>query len=67
VSPNILGLNEAAARGSRIKWLICADCDLGPLGWSYEGGSEAWIAADRLRYSPLAFDAVASDSNTEKV
>lgn len=34
----------------RVKWLICAECDLGPLGWSFEGGKEAWLAVDRLRY-----------------
>lgn len=34
----------------KIKWLICAECDLGPIGWSYEGGKEAWVALDRVRY-----------------
>jgi hypothetical protein len=40
----------ADAKG-KVKWLICAECDLGPIGWSFEGGSEAWLAVDRLRYS----------------
>lgn len=34
----------------KIKWLICAECDLGPIGWSYEGGKEAWVAVERVRY-----------------
>ena len=36
--------------GRKVKWLICADCDLGPIGWSYEGGTEAWLAVERVRY-----------------
>lgn len=31
------------------KFLICAECDLGPLGWSY--GDDSYLAADRLKYS----------------
>lgn len=42
------------ARGKKVKWLICAECDLGPIGWSYEGGSEAWLGADRVRYGEVA-------------
>ncbi|WRT63216.1 uncharacterized protein IL334_000119 [Kwoniella shivajii] len=34
----------------KVKWLICAECDLGPLGWSYEGGKGAWLDIKRLRY-----------------
>ncbi|EIW72994.1 hypothetical protein M231_00250 [Tremella mesenterica] len=46
---------KAQARGGpggegKVKWLICAECDLGPLGWSFEGGKEAWVSADRVRY-----------------
>ncbi|WOO85669.1 Guanine nucleotide exchange factor MSS4 [Vanrija pseudolonga] len=40
-----------AEAGGKVKWLICAECDLGPLGWSFEGGKEAWLAVDRLRYA----------------
>ncbi|KAL1405349.1 hypothetical protein Q8F55_008980 [Vanrija albida] len=40
-----------ADAGKKVKWLICAECDLGPLGWSFEGGSDAWLAVDRLRYA----------------
>jgi len=45
---NIPGASDAKGK---IKWLICAECDLGPIGWSFEGSSEAWLAVDRLRYS----------------
>jgi len=34
----------------RLKLLACAECDLGPLGWSEEGGSEYWLACSRVRY-----------------
>ncbi|KAH8103311.1 acyl-CoA N-acyltransferase [Cristinia sonorae] len=33
-----------------IKLLLCAECDLGPLGWCEEGGSEFWLAASRVGY-----------------
>ncbi|KAH7890397.1 acyl-CoA N-acyltransferase [Phlebopus sp. FC_14] len=35
----------------RIRLLICADCDLGPLGWNEEGGNEFWLACSRVRYA----------------
>ena len=38
--------------GKRVKWLICAECDLGPVGWSYDGSDESWLAVDRVRYGP---------------
>ncbi|CCM04359.1 uncharacterized protein FIBRA_06531 [Fibroporia radiculosa] len=34
----------------RVKLLICAECDLGPLGWCEEGGSEFWLACSRVGY-----------------
>lgn len=53
-----------------LKWLICAECDigklcansprrdlqlitayLGPLGWCYEGETEAWLSPSRLSYA----------------
>ncbi|WWC57598.1 uncharacterized protein I303_100130 [Kwoniella dejecticola CBS 10117] len=37
----------------RVKWLICAECDLGPLGWSFEGGKGAWLDVKRLRYGEI--------------
>src|ERR1700761_1414208 len=33
-----------------VKYLACADCDLGPLGWCYEGSPEFWLAASRVAY-----------------
>ncbi|TFK23309.1 acyl-CoA N-acyltransferase [Coprinopsis marcescibilis] len=36
--------------GERTKLLICAECDLGPLGWCVEGGSEFWLAVSRVGY-----------------
>jgi hypothetical protein len=38
----------------KVKWLICAECDLGPLGWGFEGGQEAWVDMRRVRYTALA-------------
>ncbi|KAF9511632.1 hypothetical protein BS47DRAFT_1330774 [Hydnum rufescens UP504] len=34
----------------RIKLLACAICDLGPIGWSLEGGSEFWVYCGRVGY-----------------
>ncbi|KAL0958846.1 hypothetical protein HGRIS_014165 [Hohenbuehelia grisea] len=36
--------------GKALKLLACAECDLGPLGWSEEGGSEFWLACARVGY-----------------
>ncbi|KAL1944064.1 hypothetical protein VTO73DRAFT_3882 [Trametes versicolor] len=36
--------------GGRLKFLACAECDLGPLGWCEEGGSEFWLACNRVGY-----------------
>ncbi|KAF8880498.1 Mss4-like protein [Infundibulicybe gibba] len=38
------------ASGPKMKLLACAECDLGPLGWSEEGGTEFWLACSRVRY-----------------
>ncbi|KAL4063677.1 acyl-CoA N-acyltransferase [Scleroderma citrinum] len=35
----------------KLKLLICAECDLGPLGWTEEGGKEFWLACSRMKYS----------------
>ncbi|KAJ9109242.1 hypothetical protein QFC21_000571 [Naganishia friedmannii] len=45
---------EGANKGKdkSIKWLVCAECDLGPLGWCYEGDSEAWLSIGRVNYGP---------------
>ncbi|KAJ7171789.1 Mss4-like protein [Mycena crocata] len=36
--------------GVQMKLLTCAECDLGPLGWSEVGGSEFWLASSRVGY-----------------
>ncbi|KAG5652547.1 hypothetical protein H0H81_004608 [Sphagnurus paluster] len=36
--------------GPKLKLLACAECDLGPLGWSEEGGLEFWVACARVSY-----------------
>ncbi|VDC03805.1 unnamed protein product [Peniophora sp. CBMAI 1063] len=33
-----------------LKLLICADCDIGPLGYSEVGGTQFWLSAERVRY-----------------
>ncbi|OCH88018.1 Mss4-like protein [Obba rivulosa] len=35
---------------AKIKLLLCAECDLGPLGWHEEGSSEFWLACSRVGY-----------------
>ncbi|KAK7052324.1 acyl-CoA N-acyltransferase [Favolaschia claudopus] len=36
--------------GEKMKLLSCAECDLGPLGWCKEGGTEFWLACSRVGY-----------------
>ncbi|KAI0674264.1 acyl-CoA N-acyltransferase [Trametes maxima] len=36
--------------GDKLKYLSCAECDVGPLGWCEEGGSEFWLACNRVGY-----------------
>lgn len=38
------------AADKKLKLLICAECDLGPLGWCEEGGCEFWLAVSRVGY-----------------
>jgi len=48
------GSSGGPSDGSRlVKLLICADCDLGPLGWVEEGpgGMTYWLVADRVGYT----------------
>jgi len=42
---------DNAASPRVIKLLICADCDVGPLGWCEEGGKEFWLACSRVKYA----------------
>ncbi|WVQ64313.1 uncharacterized protein L199_002475 [Kwoniella botswanensis] len=37
----------------KVKYLICAECDLGPLGWSFDGGKAAWLDVRRVRYGEV--------------
>ena len=41
---------EPDSDGVRRKLLACAECDLGPLGWCVLGGTNHWIAVDRVGY-----------------
>ncbi|KAJ7674453.1 Mss4-like protein [Mycena rosella] len=34
----------------QLKLLLCAQCDLGPLGWSEVDGTEFWLACSRVGY-----------------
>lgn len=36
--------------GPRLKLLSCAECELGPVGWSLEGGREFWVHCERVGY-----------------
>ena len=36
--------------GPQKKFLSCADCDIGPLGWCHVGGSDFWLILDRVGY-----------------
>jgi len=42
---------EASASSKPIKFLICADCEVGPLGWCEVGGKEFWLASSRVKYA----------------
>ncbi|KAI0030083.1 acyl-CoA N-acyltransferase [Vararia minispora EC-137] len=45
-----VGTAGASDGGKQLKFLICADCDIGPLGWQEVGGTQFWVAAERVRY-----------------
>ncbi|KAF7324804.1 hypothetical protein MKEN_00522200 [Mycena kentingensis (nom. inval.)] len=47
---NIGFSRPVAALGPTMKLLACAECDLGPLGWSQQGGTEFWLACSRVAY-----------------
>jgi len=42
---------QPLTNSGRLKLLACAECDLGPLGWSEEGASEYWLACSRVGYA----------------
>ncbi|KAJ7037476.1 Mss4-like protein [Mycena alexandri] len=35
---------------AQMKLLVCAECELGPVGWSEVGGTEFWLACSRVGY-----------------
>ncbi|KAJ6551468.1 Mss4-like protein [Mycena capillaripes] len=46
-----IGFSRATqSLGEKIKLLACAECDLGPVGWCKEGGTEFWLACSRVGY-----------------
>ncbi|KAG8736293.1 hypothetical protein FRC10_009478 [Ceratobasidium sp. 414] len=46
-----IGFSRAVGGAGGIKYLSCAECDLGPLGWCVEGGpTEFWLSAGRVGY-----------------
>ncbi|KAJ7054062.1 acyl-CoA N-acyltransferase [Mycena amicta] len=47
---NIGFSRPVASLGENMKLLACAECDLGPLGWCQQGGSEFWLACSRVAY-----------------
>lgn len=44
-------VGETSGPTKKLKFLICAECDLGPLGWTEEGGKEFWLACSRVKYN----------------
>lgn len=44
------GIASDSSPGESMKLLICAECDLGPLGWCKAGGSEFFLACNRVGY-----------------
>ncbi|KAH7338303.1 acyl-CoA N-acyltransferase [Rhizoctonia solani] len=46
-----IGFSRAVGGDGGIKYLSCAECDLGPLGWCVERGpTEFWVNAGRVGY-----------------
>ncbi|KAG2127985.1 Mss4-like protein [Suillus clintonianus] len=58
VTPNVMDFENIGftrpvqqdVAAKKLKFLICAECDLGPLGWCEEGGKEFWLACSRVGY-----------------
>ncbi|CAL1711100.1 unnamed protein product [Somion occarium] len=42
--------SQVSPNGKKLQLLLCAECDLGPLGWCEEGGTEFWLASNRVGY-----------------
>ncbi|KIK95209.1 hypothetical protein PAXRUDRAFT_827235 [Paxillus rubicundulus Ve08.2h10] len=47
----VASAGDSSALPKLLTFLICADCDVGPLGWSEEGGKEFWLACSRVKYA----------------
>ncbi|KAF7377690.1 Acyl-CoA N-acyltransferase [Mycena sanguinolenta] len=46
-----IGFSRAVeSLGEKMKLLACAECDLGPVGWCKEGGTEFWLGCSRVGY-----------------
>lgn len=41
---------DSVYRAEKLRYLICAGCDIGPIGYEALGGNQFFIAADRVRY-----------------
>ncbi|CAE6454644.1 unnamed protein product [Rhizoctonia solani] len=49
-----IGFSRAVGGDGGIKYLSCAECDLGPLGWCLERGpTEFWVNAGRVGYRTM--------------
>ncbi|KAG6867847.1 hypothetical protein C0993_010302 [Termitomyces sp. T159_Od127] len=46
----LIGASMVPIPGHPLKLIACAECNLGPLGWSEEGGQEFWVACRRVGY-----------------
>ncbi|KAF8839826.1 hypothetical protein BDN67DRAFT_862352, partial [Paxillus ammoniavirescens] len=46
----VASAGDSSALPKLFTFLICADCDVGPLGWSEEDGKEFWLAYSRVKY-----------------
>jgi hypothetical protein len=43
-----VGFSRAGPGG--VKYLVCAECELGPLGWADQARGEFWVAVERVGY-----------------
>ncbi|KLO18228.1 acyl-CoA N-acyltransferase [Schizopora paradoxa] len=39
-----------STEGPKMKYLLCADCDHGSLGWTFEGDTRFWVICSRVGY-----------------
>jgi len=50
-SRSVVSVGDSSAPPKLLNFLICADCDVGPLGWCEEGDGEFWLACSRVMYA----------------